>query len=88
MFEALLHDVPDSEQFFHASLDSNGKITITRIPARDVVNNTFTFESTAELIAAFGSLYREGDGDRLLQKLTTSGTVDFKLQKKRRKNSN
>jgi len=87
MFESWLHEVPDPEQAFHASLDSGGKITVTRIPARDSIENTFTFDSAAELIADFKSLYKQGDIDRLLQQLTTSGTVDFKLQKKRRKNS-
>jgi hypothetical protein len=84
MLETWLHDEPDSEQSFHVSLYSNGKITITRIPARDGVNNTFTFDSAAELIAEFKSLYKQGDIDRLLQKLTTSRVTDFRLQKRRR----
>jgi hypothetical protein len=75
--------VPDSEQAFHASLDSSGKTTITRTPARSGVENTFTFDSVIELTAAFGPLYKQGDIDRLLQKLTTSGAVDFRLQKRR-----
>jgi hypothetical protein len=73
-----------STQSFHAAKDSSGKITVTRTSEHGGIGGTITFDSVEEMRRNLTSLYRLDDIDRLMKKLTSSGSVDFKANSKPR----
>jgi hypothetical protein len=72
--------LPDEaeSQTFHATQDSNGNITITRTSAHGGFGDTITFNNVDEMRANFIPLYQVDEIDQLIQKLASSGSVDFK----------
>ena len=59
---------------------ASSKITIVRLPAHDGIENTFFFDSSAEMRTMLISNYEQAGVDSMLQELADSGSADFLVQ--------
>jgi hypothetical protein len=68
------------EAGFHAEQDpSSGEITVVRTPARDGLENTFTFNNSIELRVSLSLHYGHEYIDSILRKLMELGSADFMI---------
>jgi hypothetical protein len=66
---------------FHAMQDpASSKITIVRSPAHDEIDDTFSFNSSAEMRTTLISTYEQAGVDSILQDLANTGSADFLIQ--------
>jgi hypothetical protein len=66
---------------FHAVQDpASSKISIVRSPAHDGIDDTFSFNSSAEMRTTLISKYEQAGVDSILHDLANAGSADFLIQ--------
>jgi hypothetical protein len=59
---------------------ASSKITIVRSPAHDGIDDTFSFNNSAEMRTTLISKYEQPGVNSILQELADSGSADFLIQ--------